>query len=320
MIVPQEQNFQLPPAMSTGAAEVDWLYMFLYWFSVVFTVLIWGATAYFVVKYKRQKGVKAEPTQDYTKLELFWTITPLIGIVFLFHWGYTAYVHNATAAEGSMEVRVRGKRWSWAFEYPTGDSEPNDLYLPVNKPVKLILSSEDVLHSFYIPAFRQKRDAVPGMYSFITFTPNQLGEAQVFCAEYCGKDHSYMLAKIHVVTDEEYKKHIDELSKMPNEFASLGVEGPAKWGESLFKGVKSWLLHARPQAHRGDVPGVRHHGLLPGRRLRLLVRLELFATAAPIMDGSRAVQPRCSRCTARSWCSSSSSRRSRGRSATSCCR
>ncbi|MBK8218760.1 MAG: cytochrome c oxidase subunit II [Myxococcales bacterium] len=235
MIVPQEQNFQLPPAMSTGAAEVDWLYMFLYWFSVVFTVVIWGATAYFVVKYKRQKGVKAEPTQDYTKLELFWTITPLIGIVFLFHWGYTAYVHNATAAEGSMEVRVRGKRWSWAFEYPTGDSEPNDLYLPVNKPVKLILSSEDVLHSFYIPAFRQKRDAVPGMYSFITFTPNQLGEAQVFCAEYCGKDHSYMLAKIHVVTDEEYKKHIDELSKMPNEFASLGVEGPAKWGESLFK-------------------------------------------------------------------------------------
>lgn len=235
MIAPQEQTYQLPPAMSTGAAEVDWLYYFIYWFSLVFLVVITAAMIYFIVKYKRQKGVKAEPTQDYTKLELFWTITPLIGIVFLFHWGYQAYVKNATAAEGSTEIRVRGKRWSWSFEYPTGDSEPNDLWLPINKPVKLIISSEDVLHSFFIPAFRQKRDAVPGMYSFLTFTPNVLGEAQVFCAEYCGKDHSYMLAKVHVVTDEEYKKHIDELSKMPNEFAAMGGAGPAKWGEQLFK-------------------------------------------------------------------------------------
>lgn len=235
MIVPQEQTLQLPPAMSTGAADVDWLYYFIYWFSLAFTVAITGTMIYFVLKYKRQKGVKAEPTQDHTKLELFWTITPLIGIVFLFHWGYEAYVKNATAAEGSMEVRVRGKRWSWSFEYPTGDSEPNDLWLPVNKPVKLIISSEDVLHSFYVPAFRAKRDAVPGMYSFLTFTPNQIGEAQVFCAEYCGKDHSYMLAKVHVVSEEDYKKHIDELSKMPNEFASMGAEGPAKWGEQLFK-------------------------------------------------------------------------------------
>ncbi len=233
---PQEQSFQLPPAMSTAAAEIDWLYNFLFYFSLVFTVIITALTLYFVVKYKRVKGVKAEPTQDHTKLELFWTITPLVFIVMLFHWGFQAYIKNATAAEGSTEIRVRGKRWSWSFEYPTGDSEPNDLWLPVNRPIKLILSSEDVLHSFFVPEFRQKRDAVPGMYSFIAFTPNKLGDAQIYCAEYCGKDHSAMLGRVHVVTEEEYKKHVDELSKMPKEFADLGAaKGPVAWGEALFK-------------------------------------------------------------------------------------
>lgn len=234
MIVPQE-SFQLPPAMSTGAAEIDWLYNFTYYFSLVFTVLITVATIGFSVKYRRRKGVKAEPTQDHTKLELFWTITPLIFIVFLFHWGYEAYVRNTAVPEGAREYRVRGKRWSWSFEYPTGDNEPNELTLEVNKPVKLILSSEDVLHSFFVPAMRAKRDAVPGQYSYVTFTPNVIGDAPVFCAEYCGKDHSYMLAKIHVVSAQDYKSHLDDLSKIPNEYAKLGVDGPVKWGESLFK-------------------------------------------------------------------------------------
>lgn len=223
------ESFQLPPQMATGAPAVDNLYNIVLWFSIVFTVGITGAMLYFVQKYRRRsKGRNELQVPDLTKLEIFWTVTPVLFIVWLFHIGWETYITNATAAEGALEIRVRGKKWSWTFEYPTGQNEPAELWLPVNKPVKLILSSDDVLHSFFIPAFRLKRDAVPGLYSHLAFTPNVVGEAQVFCAEYCGTSHSNMLAKIHVVTEAEYLKHVDELDKAPE------GKTPAEWGKDLF--------------------------------------------------------------------------------------
>lgn len=222
--------------MAEGAPPIDALYMDIYWFSLVFLVAITAALLYFVVKYKRKKGVRPERTRDLTKLEIFWTITPLVFLVIIFHVSFDTYVKNATAAEGAMEIRVRAKKWSWEFEYPNGSREAKELYLPVHKPVKLILSSDDVIHSFFIREFRAKRDAVPGQYSYIAVTPSELGDAQVFCAEFCGTSHSDMLATIHVVTDDQFKKHMDDMDKMPETCGDSGKEPctPALWGRTLF--------------------------------------------------------------------------------------
>src|SRR5688500_13740130 len=164
--------------MADTAPPIDTAYVFIFWFSVVFTVVITGAMLYFVVKYKRRPGVKSEPTGHFNRLEIFWTVTPTIFIGVLFHVGFASYIKNATAAEGATEIRVRGKKGSWEFEYPSGDRVPGELTLLEGQPYKMIISSDDVLHSFYIPEFRMKRDAVPGQYSFIQFTPNVTGEVQ----------------------------------------------------------------------------------------------------------------------------------------------
>ena len=234
---PQASSWQLPPAMADSAEAVDGAYNFIFWFSVVFTVLITVALVYFVMKYKRRPGVKSEPTGHYNKLEIFWTVTPTIFIFFLFHAGFSSYIKNATASEGATEIRVRAKKWAWEFEYPSGDRVAglDGLHLEVNKPYKMIISSEDVLHDFFVPEFRLKRDAVPGQYSFVAFTPTVVGPAHVFCAEYCGTSHSAMLAKIIIDTHEDYLKFLDTLGKKP-EICGVpaGPCTPERWGEGIF--------------------------------------------------------------------------------------
>ena len=241
---PPASTFDLPVAMSTGAPGIDALYDFILWFSVAFTVAITGAMLYFVWRYRRRAGVKAAETKDNTLLELSWTVPPLFLCVALFHMSYGEYIKNVTAAENALEIRVRGQRWQWSYQYPDGTPEQGDtLYLPINKPVKLVMSSADVIHSFFVPAFRIKRDAVPGMYSQLAFTPNKLGEAQVFCAEYCGaaegkdaRGHFAMLSRIKIVSDAEYAAHIEEQKKRPATMTS-----DAEWGAAIYskKGCNS---------------------------------------------------------------------------------
>lgn len=272
----ESEHFQLPPAMADTAPPVDKAFDFIFWFSVVFTVAITGALLYFVTKYKRKPGVKPEPTGHFMKLELFWTITPTIFIFFLFHAGFTGYIRNATAAEGATEIRVRAKKWSWEFEYPTGDRTPGELTLELGRPYKMIISSEDVLHSFYIPEFRMKRDAVPGQYSFIQFTPTVAGDAHVFCAEYCGTSHSGMLATVKVLPPEKYKEWEKTLGKCvgtPEECA------PAKWGEKLF--VKNGCPTCHGAGGAGEIAGSKS----PGPRLAgLFGRQEMMTTGMVMAD------------------------------------
>jgi len=220
------ESFQLPQQLSANAANVDALYNFIYWFSVAFTALITGFMLYFIVKYRRRPGVKAQPTGHNTVLEVAWTVLPMVFIVVLFHLGFKEYVHNAVAAEGAMEVRVMAAKWKWDFGYPSGRIEPSELTLPVNKPVKFIISAEDVLHSFYVPGARMKKDAVPGMYTSMTFTPTHVGTMQIFCAEYCGTGHSAMLGTIKVVSNDEFEKFMKE---------GDNVEPTAEVGAKLYK-------------------------------------------------------------------------------------
>lgn len=236
--------FDLPPAISAEAPDVDWLYNMIYYVSVFFTVVITGLMLYWVRKYKRRKGDKRIDTPHYPRLEIAWTVIPIFFVIFLFHAGFKAYMRQAIAAPDALEIRVRGQKWFWTFTYPNGREENNQLYLPVGKQVKFVISSADVLHSFFIPGARTKKDAVPGMYTVMVMTPIHEGDTPVFCAEYCGAPlgypepalegaphggHSAMMAMIHVVKPEEFDKFIKEGPKKPEGLSD------AQWGAKLYK-------------------------------------------------------------------------------------
>jgi len=224
---------QLPPALSTWASGVDDIFYFIFWVSVVFFVGIVGSMLFFMVKYRRRPGVKAEPTGHHNALELFWTFSPLILLFVMFHWGYVHYIEGAIAPDDAINIRVRARQWAWSFEHANGLPEDGVLHVPAGRPVRLIMSSEDVLHSFFIPDFRVKRDAVPGMFTSLWFNALErpdidLGDvsrpdaarewyrAQVYCTEYCGASgswdrnsgHATMYAEIVVQRPEDYEEFL----------------------------------------------------------------------------------------------------------------
>lgn len=267
-----EATTQLPPALSTWAAETDWLFYFIFWVSTVFFIGIVGAMIYFMIRYRRRPGVKAEPTGHHNALELFWTFSPLILLFMMFHWGYQHYIDGAVAPEDSLNIRVRGQRWAWSFEHPTGYVEDNEVHVPIGRPVRFILSSEDVLHSFFIPDFRVKRDAVPGMFTSIWFqalerpdiletlgdvsTPSatrELYRTQVYCTEYCGAGgawgpnggHATMLAEIAVMLNPDYEAL---LANPPPPMCGDHECNEVEWGELLFASKGCTACHQRDSA------------------------------------------------------------------------
>lgn len=189
-----ESTVQLPPQLSTIAPAVDDMYYLIFWISVVSFILIMGVSAYFLYKYRRSAGAEAKPPGHATVLEIFWTFSPLILLVYLFHAGFQDYVYSAVAPEDSRTVRVRGMQWNWEFEHEGGVVDAmNVLQVPVGEPVRLLMSSSDVLHSFFVPTFRVKRDVVPGMWTQLWFeatheTPEIPCESEADCPEYhhCG--------------------------------------------------------------------------------------------------------------------------------------
>jgi cytochrome c oxidase subunit 2 len=282
-------SFQLPAQLSTHAAEVDGLFTFIYWFSVAFTTLIAGLIIYFVIKYRRRPGVKAAPVGHNTVLEVAWTVLPVIFLVFLFHFGFRAYARGAVAPQGAMEIRVQAAKWKWDFVYPSGRAEPSELTLPIGKPVRFIISADDVLHSFYVPGARTKKDAVPGMYSSMWFTPNTLGTMQVFCAEYCGTGHSAMLATIKVVTNEEFEKFMKE---------GDNFEPTAEVGAKLYKKNACNTCHSTDGS---KMPGPtwkgifgRHEALADGSTVDIdenYIRESIQKPQAKVVAGFQPVMP-----------------------------
>lgn len=238
-------SFDLPPAASTIAESHDFMYDLIWWGSMVFLVVITAAAVWFSIRYHRSKGHKPMPTGHNMPLEIGWTFIPILPLIYLFHAGFAGYMEGMIAPENAIEVRVRGAQWQWEFSYPNGATESDTLTVPVDEPVKLVMSSSDVLHSFFVPAFRVKRDVVPGMYTTLWFEATDEGEYQVYCAEYCGAPegvegnagHSAMWAKVNVVSRDEYDTHVKDLAeagmKPPEECE--GTEDPmACWGETLY--------------------------------------------------------------------------------------
>ena len=184
----------LPPQASTFGEKVDFINYVITDISVFFTVAIVGAMLYFAIRYRQRGGVDHETPQILGShaLEVIWTVVPTIVCIFVSIYGYKVYKEMATAPPKALEVMVTGKQWSWSFEYPKGKKTMNEIVVPVDEPVKFVMTSKDVLHSFYSPAMRVKQDLVPRRYTYAWFEATKPGTYRLTCAEYCGTSHAQM--------------------------------------------------------------------------------------------------------------------------------
>lgn len=201
---------QLPPAASTFCPDTDGLFWFVTYVSIFFFVLITAILVYAVVKWHRRTEDQpaASNVTHNTALEVTWTVIPLIIVMVIFVWGWKGAQDQTIAPATNLNYKVVGYQWGWEITHP-GSTEPvAELWVPKDRPVKLTMSSRDVLHSFFIPAFRVKRDVIPGRYQTLWFQATRKGVYDVFCAEYCGTKHSQMILQdgVHVVDYEEWLK------------------------------------------------------------------------------------------------------------------
>ncbi len=207
--VAEAQSF-MPAQGSEIAKSVDSLYSFLLIISLIACVIVIGGMIYFALKYKRKSdNDKTAYISHDTRLEILWSVIPLIIFLFVFAWGWIIYHDMRTMPKDALEISVTGQQWSWTAEYKNG-VKSGDIVIPVNRDVKLILSSTDVIHSLYIPTFRIKQDAVPGRYTALSLKAEVMGEFHVFCAEFCGTSHSGMITKLRVVSQAEFDKWLTE--------------------------------------------------------------------------------------------------------------
>ncbi len=195
-----------PEQASSLASQVDWLYIALTAMSLFFIGVIFLPMAYFLFKYRR--GEKADRTPlrfSTTTIEVTWTVIPLIIALALFAWAAVLYFKLEVPPTEALDLNVVGKQWMWKIQHPEGNREINELHIPLGRTVRLTMASEDVIHSFYIPAFRVKQDVVPGRFTTEWFTPTRVGDYHLFCAEFCGTDHSKMIGTVHVMDPGPYQ-------------------------------------------------------------------------------------------------------------------
>ncbi len=199
-----------PERASTTAYQVDALFFFLCAVCGGMAVLVAALLLYFSFKYRRRGEDDRTPriTGNH-RLEWFWTIAPLFVFVVMFVWGAKIYTSVSEPPPDAMEIFVIGKQWMWKFQYPGGERAIENLYVPVDQPIKLTLASEDVIHDFFVPAFRTKIDVIPGRYVQIWFRPTKVGEYHLFCSQYCGTNHSQMIGKVFVVERDDFRKYLD---------------------------------------------------------------------------------------------------------------
>jgi len=231
----------LPPGNSTIAGEVDALFYFLVYASIVLFAIVLFGIIFFSLRYRRRAG-EAEGTtvsiSHNTKLELLWSILPTILVVIVFFWGFDVYLKMNVVPKDAMEIKVTGQKWFWTFDYPEGANTVNELVVPVGKPVKLLMSSKDVIHSFFVPDFRIKMDVLPNRYTITWFEAMDIGTHTLYCAEFCGTGHSEMLGQVKVVGEREYDEWIES--------SSIGGEGmaPEEYGKALFTSKACVTCHS----------------------------------------------------------------------------
>jgi cytochrome c oxidase subunit 2 len=196
-----------PTQASTTAHSVDMLVWFLFGVCGAVGLLVATLLIGFAIRYRRRPGGGPPgPMPGNTPLEVFWTVTPMLIFVVFFIWGATVYFNAYRAPDDSQVVYVVAKQWMWKFQHPEGQREIDELHVPAGRPVKLLLTSEDVIHSFFVPAFRVHMDVLPGRYTTVWFTATEPGEYHLFCSQYCGTGHAGMIGKVVVQPPEEYQQ------------------------------------------------------------------------------------------------------------------
>jgi cytochrome c oxidase subunit 2 len=202
----QSLPFQ-PEQASSIARSVDQLYYFLTAVTLFFTALIFSIIFYFMIKYRRRApDERPKAIEGSFPLEVLWTAIPTLIVAVIFVWSSTLYFRNSEPPKGAMEIFVTGKQWMWKVEHPEGQREINELHVPLGRPVKLTMTSEDVIHDFFVPAFRVKKDVLPGRYTSLWFEATKVGTFHLFCAQYCGAFHAGMLGSIIVQQPDEYER------------------------------------------------------------------------------------------------------------------
>ena len=195
-----------PPQASEQAANMDALYFFLVAVTGFFMLLIAGLVVVFAVKFRRRHGDEVGVAiHGSLALELLWTIIPLGITMVMFVWGAQTFFHMTRPPKGAMEIYIVGKQWMWKAQHVDGAREINELHVPIGRPIKLIMGSEDVIHSYFIPAFRVKADVIPGRYNTMWFTATVPGTYHLFCTQYCGTKHSAMIGTVTAMTDADYQ-------------------------------------------------------------------------------------------------------------------
>ena len=222
-------SFWMPPRASTAAYDADWLFYFILAVTVFFTVLVTAIMIYFALKYRHREGKPApgKAAGHSTALEVTWTVIPTIIVIVIFFYGFRGFLDGAVVPPNAIEVKVTGRMWNWYFDYPAGGGD-SILYLPRGRPVQLTLASEDTIHSLYVPAFRLKRDVVPGRYNKMWMEATEVGEYPLECTEYCGTGHSemgtrtdedtgaYTGTRVIVLEPDDWEKKMAELSDIFN--------------------------------------------------------------------------------------------------------
>jgi cytochrome c oxidase subunit 2 len=249
-----ESKFQLfPVAASTMAGSVDTLYAFLILVSAFFSLLVAFLVVFFAYKYRHRPGVafRPEPHDDHSAagliLEVVWTAIPLGLSMIMFVWGVSIYFKESRPPANSMEVYITGKQWMWKIQHMEGAREINELHVPVGRNVKLTMTSEDVIHDFFIPAFRTKADVLPGRYTTQWFQATKVGAYHIFCAEYCGTKHSGMIGTVYVMSQQDYNTWLG---------AGSGEGSMAEQGQSLFNQLGCGNCHASLVNQNGRCPNL----------------------------------------------------------------
>jgi cytochrome c oxidase subunit 2 len=224
------------------AAHVDHLYYYLVLVSLSFTLLIFGLVTVFAIRYRRrspeESAIQIEP---HLGLELTWIIIPLLLSLVMFVWGARLFFSQSSPPSDALDIYVVAKQWMWKLQHVEGPSEINELHIPIGRPVRLLMTSQDVIHSFYVPAFRIKQDVLPGRYTSTWFQAIQTGRFHLFCAEYCGTNHAAMGGWVTVMTPVEYERWLS---------GGVGGESLAVAGQKLFARLGCATCHS-------EAPGIR---------------------------------------------------------------
>ena len=278
-----------PDQASSYSGRVDTLYAFLWALTILFGVVISLVIVYFAIKYRRRDEDEIpRAVEGSMKLELAWTIIPFFIAMGIFVWSASLYFSIYHPPSEALEVYVVAKQWMWKFQHLDGQREINELHVPVGRKIKLMMTTEDVIHSFFVPAFRVKMDVVPGKYSTIWFEPTRAGRYHLFCAEYCGTSHSGMIGWIDVMEPPEYQAWL----------AGGATEGSlASSGEKLFQQLACNTCHRSDGQGRGPVlEGVfgKEVQFQDGRRAtadEAYVRESIINPRAKIVAGFQPIMP-----------------------------